>query len=267
MPARVCDLCQRPTRNAAYVCEACADLFAAALRDLDDWLDAELETSLHGTKGIEYKHGRLGGGGGDGGLRVNWGVGELRNKLVLALDALVWHCDRQGIASTSTKRGRPMRQVDEMATWLRWRVDGLCLDPDGPRLMDRVTGLAARARTLVDRPPSHSYLGQCDECKRGRIYAIGDAWLATCEVCRAEYSATERREWMLAELEDRLVTAAEAAHLSTYLGLKADRDKVRKRINTWHARGRVEAQPSVTGETVFRFGDVYSLLMAEDCRP
>ena len=72
------------------------------------------------------------------------------------------------------------------------------------------------------------------------------------------------RARLLGELDDRLCTAAEIAHLSTYLGLKADREQVRKRINQWNKRGLITEHPGVTDEVTFRFGEVYERLAADD---
>jgi hypothetical protein len=264
-----CEVCHsKPTRDKAYVCTTCADVYAAALRDLDVWLEDELDNSLHGTQGIEYKHGRLSGGG-DGGLRVNWHVGDLQHKLLVALISTCAHCERVGTRHVSSSDETPAGAMAEMARWLRWRVDGLTLDPEAPSLMGRIASLTARARLVVDRPADHEYLGQCEHCKRGRVYAIAGESAATCEACRKAYDADTRRRRLVAELDDRLVTAAECARLSTYLGLRDDRERVRKRVNTWHRRGRIEAHDSVLGdeaEVMFRFGDVWRLLVAEDAK-
>lgn len=266
-PTTHCHLCQRPSPGE-YICSACGDLFAADLRDLGDWLGEELETSLTGAKGVEYKHGRLqGGGSGGDGLRVNWAVADLQRKLMTALLATTMHCAKVRTRHTDYGNANADRaDIASMATWLRWRVDGLCLDPDGPRLAERLMGLAARARLLVDRPPDHQYLGQCEGCEKGRVYAIAGELLATCEMCRATYDAGERRDELIALLFETPVTAAEVAQLSLYLGLRDDRVKVRKRVNTWHARGRIEPIETLDETVTFRFGDVWLLLNADEAR-
>lgn len=264
--ATTCQLCQRPSRDGAYVCDACGDQFAGDLRDLGEWLGDELDVSLTGTKGVVYKHGRLNGGGAGGdGLRVNWPVADLQRKLLAALLAAATHCSRVGTRSSDYGGHRAdVSDIAGMATWLRWRVDGLCLDPEGPRLAERLMALAARARLLVDRPPDHQYLGQCEGCERGRVYAIAGELTATCEMCRETYDAAERRDGLINSLLDRLVTAAEVAQLSAYLGLRKDREQVRKRVNQWHRRGRIEAHVSLTEEVTFRFGEVWLMLQADE---
>jgi hypothetical protein len=72
------------------------------------------------------------------------------------------------------------------------------------------------------------------------------------------------RDKLLAELDDRLCTAAEIARLSTYLGLQADRAKVRNRINVWAKRGRIVSETELTTEPAYRFGIVWRLLVAHE---
>ena len=98
----------------------------------------------------------------------------------------------------------------------------------------------------------------------GRLYVkAGSVW-AMCDECETTHDAEEIRGRLLAELDDRLCTAAEIAKLSTYLGLKADREQVRKRINQWHTRGLIVEHPSLTDEVTFRFGEVYARLATDE---
>ena len=62
----------------------------------------------------------------------------------------------------------------------------------------------------------------------------------------------------------KLCTAAEIAHLSTYLGLDISREQVRKRINQWHRRNQITRKGGVLNEPTFRFGDALALLAKHD---
>ena len=75
--------CGRPTRDAAYVCDYCADQLARALGDVP-WLANELEVTITRQKGVDYR--RVGGG--SGGKKANerplppvWGASEARTHL------------------------------------------------------------------------------------------------------------------------------------------------------------------------------------------
>lgn len=261
--------CARPTRDEAYVCDTCGDQFAADLKDLVDWLDEDLETSVSGTKGVQYRAGRTSGGG-EAGLRVNWRAAELYRSLHRTLCDAVDHCLEVGTRNSSPTKGEPGRTIAAMAGWLQWRVDGLALDPAGPTHAGALAGLVERAKALVFWvPPERRFLGACELCGKdnqaGYVYAEGDADEAYCNRCEQAFPAEVRRQEMLAELDDRLMTAAEIARVSTYLGLQDNRDQVRRCIVTWHHRGRLA--PSGDGDTArFRFGEVLPLLLERERR-
>ena len=175
----------------------------------------------------------------------------------------------------SCSRIRRSRHPDDTvssccAYLLRWS-DWLRVDEAGPEILDELLDLESRLRRLVDRPPERVYLGTCKAIVRGEecggsVYAIGGERSGRCDRpdCRAEYDADMRRTGMEEELDSRLCTAAAVASLSAYLGLKASRDRVRKRVNHWHRRGRITPDAhSPAGEPMFRYGAVRGLLYVE----
>lgn len=257
--------CGRPTRDAAYVCDTCGDLLSRALGDVA-WLDDELETTITQQQGIDYR--RVGGG--KGGKAVvpspaNMGASEARTHLKALLVSWALFCAAEGVRNSSPTDGLPADNLTALSRWLLWRVDGLTLHDIGPEAVDEITSAVAHCHRHIDRPADRQFLGDCreQECD-GRVYARPGGEVARCDACGTTTPADQIRARLLEELDDRLCTAAEIARLSTYLGLKADREVVRKRINQWSTRGQVTAHPSFSDDTTFRFGEVYAMLVRAD---
>lgn len=258
--------CGRPTRDAAYVCDTCVDSLARALGDVA-WLDEELETTISKQKGLDYR--KVGGGKGgkkaaERPLPASWGASEARTHLKALLVSWVLFSSQEGVRHQESSNALPADNLTALSRWLIWRVDGLALHEIGLEAVDEITDAVAHCHRLIDRPPERQYLGTCNVCQSGRLYARAGSEWATCEECEAQIPASKLREKLLAELDDRLCTAAEIARLSTYLGLKDDRDTVRKRINQWHKRGRLAEVASLSDEPTFRFGEVYSMLVGQE---
>lgn len=260
--------CGRPTRDSAYVCEDCGDTLGRALGEVP-WLDEQLEITITGQRGVDYR--RLGGskGGKKASERpspVSWGPSEARTHLRGLLVSWVRFCADEQVRSRGVGNGLPADTLVAMSAWMLNRVDGLLLHDIGSEAVDEITSAVAHCHRFVDRPAERQYLGTCTMCESGRLYARGGSTWARCEECGIGINADTIRERLLTELDDRLCTAAEIARLSTYLGLKADRDTVRKRINQWHSRDLLVAHPAITDEVTFRFGEVYERLVRIEYR-
>jgi hypothetical protein len=258
--------CGRPTRDAAYVCDDCGDELARALGDVP-WLDEELEVTISRQKGVDYR--RVGGGKGsqkaaERPLPPAWGASEARTHLKALLVSWALFCASEGIRSSDPRSEMPDDTLSALSRWMIWRVDGLALHDIGPDAVEEITSAVAHCHRLIDRPADRQYLGTCPTCQSGRLFTRSASTWATCEECDTGHDAAEIRTKLLRDLDDRLCTAAEIAHLSTYLGLKADREQVRKRINQWATRKVITEHPGVTDEVTFRFGEVYDKLTAAD---
>jgi hypothetical protein len=262
--------CGRPTRDHAYVCEDCGDALARALGDVP-WLAEQLDISVTGQKGVDYR--RVGGG--KGGKKpserpspVAWGPSEARAHLRALLVSWVLFCEAEDVRHQSATSAMPADDLPALSRWMLNRVDGLMLYDIGSEAVDEITDAVAKCHRLVDRPAERQYLGTCDvdpnACVTGRLYSRPGSKWARCDNCGTTVDADVIRARLLTELDDRLCTAAEIARLSTYLGLKANRDAVRKRINQWHARGLLVEHAGLTDEVTFRFGTVYAKLAADE---
>jgi hypothetical protein len=241
---------------------------ARALGDVP-WLDEELEVTITKQKGVDYR--RVGGGKGarkanERPLPASWGASEARGHLKALLVSWALYCSQEGVRHRETSNDLPADNLVALSRWLIWRVDGLMLHDIGSEAVDEITSAVAHCHRLIDRPADRQYLGTCPTCLSGRLFSrAGSAW-ANCEECDTTHDAEEIRVKLLAELDDRLCTAAEIAKLSTYLGLKADREQVRKRINKWAQRGVLAEAASISDEPTYRFGTVYAMLAADEYR-
>lgn len=258
--------CGRETRDDAYSCDDCGDSLARALGEVP-WLDEELEVTISRQKGVDYR--RVGGGKGaqkaaERPLPPVWGASEARTHLKALLVSWTLFCLSEGIRSSDPRTEMPSDNLPALSRWLMWRVDGLMLNDIAPEAIEEITSAVAHCHRLIDRPADRQFLGDCTACEPGKLYARSGSEWAKCDECGTTIQAQTLRDELLTKLDDRLCTAAEIARLSTYLGLKADREQVRKRINQWNKRGLVTEHPSVTDEVTFRFGEVYAMLAAAE---
>lgn len=254
--------CGKPTRDAAYVCDDCGQDLSNALGDVP-WLDEQLEVTITRTSGVDYR--TLGGtASSEMPSPVHWAAADARGHLKALLVSWTRFCAEENVRNSSPHLGLPDDNLVAISRWLMWRVDGLALMDIGPEAVDEITSAVAHCRRLIDRHPERQYLGRCDFCSEGSLYASPGSMWARCHVCDAAIDADAIRKRLLTELDDRLCTAAEIAHLSTYLGLKAGREQVRTRINQWHSRKQIESESLFDGNPAFRFGSVYALLVASE---
>lgn len=255
--------CGKPTRDAAYVCETCAESLSVALGEVP-WLTEELDISITGQKAATYSGHNARGA--ETPSPVHWGASEARTHLKALLVSWARFCDDEAVRNASPHPGLPADNLPALSRWLLWRVDGLTLNEIGSDAVDEITSAVAHCHRVIDRPADRQYLGACEECDDGRLYARPGGALARCDYCGTTVEAQKLRDRMLDELDDRLCTAAEIARLSTYLGLRADRETVRKRINQWHKRERIHSEVAFADDPVFRFGIVWRLLMQDESK-
>lgn len=248
-------------------------------REDEPGLWASLQSAIAGERGIDYR--ALGGGtGGSGatGLTLNEAGVHAATRLRKALRQLVITCMAAHVDHTAPADWAPRAaaEVPAMAEWLSWRVSGLATHPEVARHPKTIHDAIEAARRIVMPAPRHQQLGDClvDGCD-GHMTAEVEDDFATCDKCGSWVETQPLRDWLIDELEHRLVTAAEAANLSTYLALRFDREAVRKRVNLWAHRGRlidprvIEWTPGLCpwpapAELRFRFGDVYDLLLLHE---
>lgn len=250
--------CGRPTRDAAYFCDDCGDKLARALAEVP-WLDTELEVTITGTKGVDYRRGGVRST--EHRLPVNLAASTARDTLRAVLVSWVLFCDEEGVRHQSPRVGLPSDTLAAMSRWLLWRVDGLALLDIGPEAVAEVSAAVGHARRLIDRPADRWYAGPCD-CGED-LYARTQAGAVACAGCEATYDIATRREWLLATAEDRLANAATIARAVSWLGAAPlTSDRVRK----WAERGRILAHGHDGRSPLYRVGDAIDLLAGDTRR-
>jgi hypothetical protein len=243
--------CGKPTRNAAYFCDDCAQVLFVALGEVP-WLDGELETTIGGQKAASYTGSSSRGA--EVPSPVNWGASEARTHLRAVLVSWVRFCADEAVRNTSPHLGLPPDDLPAISRWLMWRVDGLALLDIGPEAVDEITDAVTTCRRFVDRPPELKYAGPCD-CGRD-VYHRPGATQAYCRECGETHDVGERYTWMKSQVMGRLVTAREGATLLSRFDLETQQGTIDK----WRERGRlVEKGHNPTGQRLYLFDDLIDL--------
>lgn len=248
--------CGKPTRDHAYVCEDCLTQLSQALAEIP-WLLDELENTRTRTRGIDYR--ALGGAkSSEPPLPIHPKAAEHVAELHNILVAWVKFCAEDGITHQSTTVALPRDNSMSMSRWLMWRVDGLGFVELGSDCVNEIVGNVRAGKRIIDRPAESWFAGPCDQCEED-LYAKAQTGAVQCRNCEKTYDIAERREWLLAEAEDRLANATEIARAVSWLGsLPLTPDRVWK----WAERGRIVAHGHDGRSPLYRIGDAINLLAA-----
>lgn len=157
------------------------------------------------------------------------------------------------------RRPEPADTVTACCRYLLGWTDRIRLAAWAPDILDEMEHLASRLSAIVDRPADRWYAGPCDNCERD-LYARTGAADVTCPECQLDYDVNRRREWLLTEARDQLVTAATLSRAVSWLG---DKPLTADRIRQWAHRGRIMARPANGQGPLYRVGDALDLLDAE----
>src|SRR3954466_15496809 len=105
--------CGRPTRDQAFVCDTCSDGFTQALAEIP-WLVGELETTLTGRKGIDYR--TVGGTpSSETRLPLHLAASGIRPDLHAVLTSWVKFCHDKQIPHQSPMHGLPAATTAAMS--------------------------------------------------------------------------------------------------------------------------------------------------------
>jgi hypothetical protein len=272
--------CGQPTRDAAYVCETCADRLAVALGEVP-WLAEELEVSITRQRAIPNE----GKGSSSatcscddddddcphGVLPWRDEASEARRTLHGLLAMWARFCEEEHVRHSSP-RTRDLDEHDDnlpaLSRWLLWRVDGLTWHEIGPEAVDEITDAVAECHRMIDRRPDRWYAGPCTaETEDGHcgadLYARRATGEVKCRECGAVYDVESRRRWLLDEAEDRLADAATVARAVSWLGAEPlNPERVRK----WAERGRIAIKGHDGKRPLYRIGDAIDLLAGDTTR-
>lgn len=154
------------------------------------------------------------------------------------------------------RRRMPPTDIARDAAWLARQTGWLRKHPAADEAFRELEAACHQLARLVDRPADRELVGMCD-CGR-TLYAPHGRTVVTCPAvtCRLHWNVAESRDILRRSLDGKLVTAAEAARLGSYLDTDRSQLQIRKLINAWSARGMVFAHGEIDGEPTYRFGDV-----------
>lgn len=264
-----CPRCGRPIHDQAYICGPCAgrltkDLAAAASVAGEAWTTIARQAVM-GSSGRSSERP----------LPFSWEAADAVNSVANTFTTWARHCSEergipwgpppavlgplcgiQGCPSCLTIR-RSRRRPHALAWTARWlagQIEWLRHRREADEAFEELHDACRLAIRTVDLPPDRTFAGRC-ECGT-YLYAFAGRETVRCVECEREYDVEAMREHMRTQLDESLFTAAEVATLAAFMGISANRQKTRKLINVWHARGVVAAHGSIDGDPVFRFGEV-----------
>lgn len=171
----------------------------------------------------------------------------------------------------------PRDDTADLSRWLLCRLETIRCHVAGGECVDEVRRLRGRVMRTIDNPPDRAFIGPCsagdpdsDHVCPTHLYAVVGMPHATCPTCDTTHDVATRREHMLREAEDTLVTASEAAAaLAAWTSTDDDRAHKRlvDRIRRWADRERLETRGHVDvlgrQRTLHRLGDILDLIAKE----
>jgi hypothetical protein len=262
--------CGKPARDDVWLCDGCKARFLGTLHDLPA-LDDELAVTITRQRAAAATDLARSA---DTSLPWHELAAEARRTLHALLVSWVRFCGEEQVRGPEVDD--PEDRIGSLAAWLATRIHGLALLDIGPEAVDEITDAAAECHRIVFwKRRNRVYLGSCgavgededgeptEPCP-GEVYADEGEPVGYCEECEQGVTVVIKRDQLEKDLDSRLYTAAEIARLSTYLGLDAPRDQVRRRVLYWHRHKRITSHgTNAAGEPMFRYGEVRSMLYAE----
>lgn len=256
-----------------WLCDDCQAAFTRTLGDLGA-LDDELAVTITRQRAAATTGGPRSS---DTALPWHERAGDAQRTLHGLLVSWVRFCAEEDVKGPRVED--PADHIDSLAEWLSTRVHGLALLDIGPEAMDEITNAAAECHRIVFwKRRNRVYLGSCgavetddegnegDPCP-GEVYADEGEPVGFCDECNQGATVVVKRAALEDELDARLYTAAEIARLSTFLGLDAPREQVRKRVLYWHRHKLVEQRGTTAdGFPMFRYGEVRGMLYKDFAR-
>jgi hypothetical protein len=145
--------------------------------------------------------------------------------------------------------------------WMDEKADAICRRGFHAGLLEEVAAGLANAEDALDGAKAWMECGSCDSCGQ-RLAGKADRAHVECRSCGAVYDLSERRGRMLADAENRRVTATEAERLVglLYVGneerVRSDQLQ-RATVAKWYSRGTLDTMGNDSeGHPTFRFGDI-----------
>lgn len=251
MPTPLClaPSCDKPS-SGGFICPSCTGTLRNDLAAVPALLvDLEITISRQDRLHDPQPHGRT-----ERPLPLRLAPMEARRDLLATLQVWAKH--------TAKRAGIPAPR-DDCAGFLLSYLPSVASDPDAGDLADEIGYIVIIAQRSVDRPMQLIFVGPCDLCTAD-LYAHPRSLIVACRQigCDAEYNIAERREWLLDQAKDQLLSAAEITKALPGL-LPRQQKLTSSMIRGWHLRGRLAQRPphpSKPREPRYVLGEVLLIL-------
>ncbi len=266
-----CAVCFRAMTDTASICLPCAE---QARTDLITIADLWHQLDIVRCRQTRYTH-RVGGRSSETPLPFV-DVSDEENLVESTICA--WAHD-----VTEATGKTPPPTTGSAARWLAGHVHWFRHRDDAPALLDETHAALLQLIHRIDSPVELHYVGPCgavtvttncacntgDDCDTDHllcdadVLAVAGAPTATCRVCKTEHNVAARHAQLLADVADRLETAATCARAVTMWGEPVKAELIRK----WRERGKLLPHGhDLGGNPLYRLGDVADLARASMLR-
>lgn len=282
--SNICDWCKAAVHEGTHLCDDCRTTLTHAILNTGAHY-ADLETVRTRTRGVRYDK-----SGGKGGTKERPLGMDLRfarlardesGKVTEGRATEVEHLARNAAVTwarvvldhwphTTT---RPADNIPAVCAFLASVTTAIAGQPWAGDMLRDFRTTERKLAHLVDIAPPKWYAGKCSaptdgtdeattetECKVD-LYARSEKGSLTCPGCGAEHDISGRREVLLEEAKDILVTATEAAGaLLAWTDYGGTEERLVDRIRKWQERGRLTGRGNTTvsgkQRTLYRLGDI-----------
>jgi hypothetical protein len=226
-----CVICTRPTPDG-YACVADAvERPRQLLAEITDMLPAALD--------VAHRQARHGTGGGTSGkpgsaLPLNLGATARLDGVRTALTTWARHVAEERGVTVPTG---PQDPTHVAARWMAAHCEWMRHRPEAEQWITDVHKAHRIVRGIAEPGQHRVIVGLCDCGKT--LYAVTGRQTVTCPDCELTWDVDDSRDALRGHLDDRLVTAAEAAHLAGFLDTDRSAVQIRKLVNKWSERGQL----------------------------
>lgn len=267
--------CGRPTRDQRAICDTCKHLLDVDLGNMT-FLDQQIDATI-----ARERAAAISGGAASADKGLHWHDKAAESKRVLHGLLVLWvrYCHDEHVPGAPADL--PRDNLVSLSRYLLHATDALAFRDIATEAVSEITDAVAECRRIVFwKRKGRDYLGPCgiplededgnligDDCP-GEVYVEPGQQVGYCDDCGRGHTAVTKRENLEKQLDGMLMTAAEIARISTYLGLDVGRDTVRKKVLYWHRHKIInEKQTNDDGHPMFRYDEVRGRLAAEFTTP
>lgn len=166
------------------------------------------------------------------------------------------------------RRRHPADTIPAMCYYLARQFRWILTQAWVPEMMGELLDLERRLARFVDRPPDRWYAGRCGIVCTSELYVEVGRAVVTCSACDTRHDVAARRDFLLAQAKDYLVTATEAAGaLMSWTDYDGSQRNLVARIGMWKGRKQVQVrgQVEIGGQDrdLYRLGDLQDLLIGD----